>query len=168
MDSYARLHKVLRDSFNKQDICIIAGTVISIEDDDTCTLEVDNDLKISDVRLKIDIQSTGDKVVLYPVLGSLALAGSLTGDFKDLVLLKSERASKIIVAEGGLIVEFDSIAGKVEVSKNGVSLKGLFDTVVSIFQNLKLYTPSGPSGTPLPDTVAALEDFQNNINVLLK
>ncbi len=166
MDKYAKLREVMTSAFaGKPALPLVAGTLVSIEDD-TCTVDFGT-IKISGIRLKVQVGGDADKLILFPAVGKMVLCGSLTGDLRDMVVLKAERLSKLQYDENGLSIEIDSATGKVKLKNGSVSLKDLFDDLKSIIQNLKVFTPSGPSGNPLPPTMTSLTALQNKINQLL-
>ncbi len=54
------------------------ANVKSIEGN-TCTIEIDENFSVSDVRLKPTTDQLPDDIILTPAIGSSVLVGSLTG-----------------------------------------------------------------------------------------
>lgn len=165
MDEYAKLGETFKAAFANKTLVMQVGTVKSVEGD-TSTVAFGG-MVITGVRLRVEKGGAAERLLITPAIGSLVLCGSLTGDFKDLIVLKAERIAKLRYDENGTSVEIDSETGKVKVTNEQVSLKDLFDDLKDIIQNLKVFTPAGPSGNPLPDTITSLNVFQNKINQLL-
>lgn len=165
-DKYARLGEAFKNSFvPKQMNGLMVGVVKEVTGN-TCKVQI-GELVISGVRLKVQMGDSSQKLITTPAVGALVLCGSLTGDLKDLIVLKTERVAKLQYDENGLSIEVDSESGKIKVQNAGVSLKDLFDDLKRIIESIKVFTPSGPSGTPLPDTITSLGLLQAKINQLL-
>lgn len=168
MDKYAKLNEVFKNAFgNKAGMQIMAGAVVEITGD-TCRVALNADLTLSDVRLKISIGDSGDFLVIYPVLNSLVLMGSLSGDLKDLAVIKCQNIERIEYQQDGLKLKIDSTDRKISVANDEVSLIGLFQGLTDLLKGFKVFTPAGPSGTPLPPTILALNEFETNFKKLLK
>lgn len=167
MDSYARMADVFKQAFSSnKTLAMQVGTVKEVNGD-VCSVDFGG-LVISKVRLKVQIGESADRLISIPAIGSLVLCGSLTGDYKDMIVLKAERVDVLKYDEGGMSIEIDSQGGKVKVTNGTVSLKDLFDDLKTIIEQLKVFTPAGPSGTPLPDTVARLAELGGKVDQLLK
>lgn len=166
MDSYARMADVFKQAFSgNKTLTMQVGTVKEVNGD-VCSVDFGG-LVISDVRLKVQIGESVDRLVSIPAIGSLVLCGSLTGDYKDMIVLKAERVDKLQYDEGEMSIEIDSQGGKVKVTNGIVSLKDLFDDLKTIIEQLKVFTPAGPSQGVLPDSMLALTQLQTKINSLL-
>lgn len=149
----------------KPQLPIITGKIKAVAGD-SCTVVVDGQ-DLTDVRLKATITGSEDKLLLTPKVGSLVLIGSLTGDLKDLCVLKIDELEKLEYKQDGLGIEIDSKTGKVSVKNSQVSLRDLFQTLKDLILQLKVTTPSGPSTNLLPDSIAALQQFEMKFNQLL-
>lgn len=167
MDQYAKLNAALKGALIPGNARVLFVCTITGITGDTCSVQV-GDLQLTGVRLKVEIGGTNNNLLVVPVVGSSALVGSLTGDMKDLVVLKCERVQTLTLVEGDLRVEIDAETNKIGISNGVVSLKGLFEELLALIKNLKVYTPSGPSGGPLPPSILALNQFENNFKKLLK
>lgn len=143
----------------------IDGVVTAI-DKDTCTVKV-GDFEISDVRLKAIANGT-DSLLLVPVVGSEVLMLSTDGSVGNLTIIKCDKVSKFIYKENGLVVEINSEDGKVNIQNESVSLKGLFEDLTQILKQFKVFTPNGVSGTPIPNVIQKLNQFETQFKSLLK
>ncbi len=145
---------------------IMAAEVKSIEGE-SCTVTV-GDLTLSDVRLKATINGSENKILMRPKLRSKVLLGSLTGDLRDLCVLKIDEIEVLNYEQNGLIINIDSRSKKVEIENGGVSLRGLFDDLTDIVKTLKLFTANGPTNGLLPDSLKKLTEFESNYKILFK
>lgn len=166
-DTYKKLIDTLKLAVNGEPALPLVPMKVQAITGETCTV-LYGDLELTDVRLKATINNASNKVLLIPKVESFVLVGSLTGDLKDLVVLKIDELQKIQVLQDGVTIEFDFITGKLEVSNNEASLKGLFQSLVDLLKAFQVYTPSGPSGTALPNTVTAINAFETEFKKLLK
>lgn len=164
-DKIARLKKQLRDLVAANPNLPIDGIVKSVSGD-VCAVEIDG-LLLSDIRLKASADGT-DNLLTIPKLNSRVLMLSSDGTIDNLTVIKCDAASKIIFNENGLQVEIDSEAGKVKIENEETSLKALFVQLTDILKTLKVFTPVGPSGNPLPDSIVKIEQFENDFKTILK
>lgn len=167
MDKYAKLVQVLRQGINPETpLPLMTAKVVEVGEE-TCKVEI-GDLQLTDVRLKASINGADNKIIIRPKKDTFVLIGSLTGDFKDLCVLKVDEIESVCYLQDGLEVEIDSTDGKVSVKNDEVSLYGLLQNLHDIILNLKVSTPSGPSTGLLPDSVNALTQFASDFKQLLK
>ncbi|WP_346236158.1 hypothetical protein ABDK00_016875 [Niabella insulamsoli] len=167
MDKARELHEALKGvgRFGLQ-ATIIAAEVISV-DGESCKVKV-KDLELSDVRLKATINGEANKILALPKVGSTVLIGSLTGDMRDLCVLRIDEVERLQYEQEGLKIEVDSITKKVSIENDSVSLKSLFDDLADIIKTLKLFTANGPTNGLLPDSLLKVTEFESNYNLLLK
>ena len=93
---------------------------------------------------------------------------STDGSVGNLTIIKCDKVSKFIYKENGLVVEINSEDGKVNIQNESVSLKGLFEDLTNILKQFKVFTPSGVSGTPIPNVIQKLNQFETDFKNLLK
>ncbi len=141
--------------------------IIKSIENDTCTVEISKDFNVSSVKLK-STASNEDNFLIIPKVGSMVTVLSLDGTIDNLYVIKIDVAEKIIFHENGLTVEIDSTDGKIKVKNQNSSLFDLMQDLVNLLKGLKVYTNTGPSGNPLPDTIIALEKFDTDFKQLLK
>lgn len=144
----------------------MVGIVKSVEGN-TCSVQL-GEVVITGVRLKVNVGNSTDSLMMVPEIGTVVLCGTLTGDLKELVALQFEKVKKIRWQQGGMILEGDSATGKFDFRNDSQSLTGLLEELKGIIAGLKVFTNSGPSGTPLPTTIIALNQFETHFKQLLK
>ena len=166
MDKYAELAVKLKALGGKPPQVLFYADVKSIEGD-TCTITYAG-LDVDEVKLNASGAEVADKLIITPKVGTMALIGSLSGDLRDLELLKGYEPEKISYTYGGLEVIIDSVDKKVSIKNADTSIFQLFGYLKSIIEQLTVSTPNGPSGTPLPPTIQALTQFDLNYKKLFK
>lgn len=164
MDKFKQLKRQLRGVNGEAPVNLIFGTVKSV-DGDTCTLLV-QDFELTDVRLK---STTGEenRMVVFPQVGSHVTCISADGSIDNLTIIKVDKVAKIEIKEDDFFVEINTEHKKVGFGNADTSLYKLMDDLQSLLKQLKVYTPSGPSGTPLPDSVVRIEKFESDFKKLL-
>lgn len=165
MDKYRKLWELLKPQTGKV-IPLFNAVVKSIEGE-SCTIELDG-LDIDEVRLKATINEEDDYILLSPKVGSMVLVGSLTGDLSDLAVLKVDQVEKLEYKQNGLEILVDSTDGKLQVKNEDISFVDVFQALTNLLKQFKVFTPTGPSGTPLPDTITALTQFETTFKKILK
>jgi hypothetical protein len=168
MDKYKKLSEMLGRNFsqNWKTVPLFNAVVKSIQGE-SCTVDIDG-LEIDEVRLKATINGEQNKIIAEPKIDSIVLVGSLTGDLTDLAVLKIDEVAKLLYEQDGLKIEIDSTDGKVKIENNLVSVYDLFQQLVDLLKLFKVYTPAGPSGTPLPDTLMSITAFETDFKKILK
>ena len=144
----------------------ITCEVVSVQGN-SCTVKIQGGLEIPDVRLRATLTNAADELILTPKAGSKALAWSITGDYDDLVLLRSDRYESVKYTQDGLEVLLESQTKKVTVKNQSASLYELMDSVHSIISNIIVLTPQGPSTGLDPSSILALTAFETKFKNLL-
>lgn len=144
----------------------LQAMVKSVEGE-TCTITLISGLEVDGVRLKAALGEEGH-LLLTPKVGTIVLVAALTSDLKQLTVLKSAEVESIEYAMNGLEVLIDSTDKKVQIKNGSASLFDLLNDLSAAVKNLTVTTSTGPSGTPLPTTVAALVAFEQKLNLILK
>ena len=67
---------------------------------------------------------------------------------------------------GGVI--FTIKANKVVLKNNSTSLEAVFQAILKIIENLTVATSMGPSGTPLPPTIQAIQQCKQTLSKLFE
>lgn len=165
MDEYKKLGDLLK-GLNTHPIPFFNAVVKSIEGE-SCTI-VFNNIELDEVRLKATINGEANKIIIEPKVGSMVLVGSLTGDLKDLAVLKVDEVAKLHYLQDGLEVLIDSTDGKVKIANETTSLKNCFQSLTDLLKEFKVFTPAGPSGIPLPTTMVSITAFETEFKTLLK
>jgi len=165
MDKYAELAEKLK-ALQRPVAVLFYAEVISVEGE-TCTVEVAG-LQVSDVKLKATGAEGSNYLYHVPEVGKMILVGSLSGDLRELVMLRADEVKQVVFKYGTLEITADGEDEKVSIKNGDTSLKGLFDNLKSLISSLTVATSTGPSGTPLPPTQSALTTFQSNVSKLFK
>lgn len=166
MDKVAKLKKNIREIVGAAPNLPLDGVVTSVEND-TCSVKLSDGFEISDIRLKATADGK-DNLLIIPKIGSHVLMIATDGTIGNLTIIKCDVAEKIIFNENGLQVEIDSTDGKVKVKNDDTSLKDLFQQLTDLLKTLKVYTPVGPSGVPLPETITKISQFESDFKKILK
>lgn len=143
------------------------ATVIAVQDE-TCTIKMAGGLELTDVKLSATVDESENYYKVSPKEGTKVLVVSLTGDLDNLTVIKIDEANVIEFKQNGLNVMFDSTDKKVLIENENVNLKDLFDDLKTLLMQFQVYTPAGPSGTPLPTTITSLQQLSVKVNQLLK
>jgi hypothetical protein len=167
MDNLRKLIDTLKAAVLEPPTLPIVPMQVKAITGESCTV-VYGDLELTDVRLKATINGSGNKLLLLPKVGSMVLVGSLTNDLKDLAVLQVDELQEINYEQDGFKLELDTTTGKFLIENQQVGLKGLLQQLTDLLKQFKVYTPDGPSGTPLPDTVASIMQFETSFKQLLK
>lgn len=166
MSGVAEIKKLLREVVGVNPNLPVVGVVKSVGGD-SCTVTLASGLDVSDVKLKATMGGD-DYVVLTPKVGSIVTMLSLSGDVNNMVVVKMDEAEKMEYNQNGLVILADSTDGKVSIKNKSVSLFEILTDLKTLISQLTVSTPNGPSGTPLPPTIAALEQFETKFKQLLK
>jgi hypothetical protein len=142
--------------------------IVTAIDGQTCSAKVIGGLVLSNIRLKATINPGTNYLLMTPQIGSDILLISGDGTLNDLTVIKVDQVQKVEIRQGGLLVLFDSSDSKVSIKNNDTSLKDIFSDLGRLLKQLKVSTPAGPSGTPLPDSIAAITSLETKFNKLLK
>lgn len=164
-DKHAKLKENIRKIVGADPNLPIDGTVTAVNGD-TCSVMV-NDFEISDIRLKATADGS-DNLLIIPKVGSRVLMLSTDGTIGNLTVIKCDVAERIFYNENGLLVEIDSTTGKVKLQNEDTSLRSLFEQLTDLLKTLKVFTPAGPSGFPLPATIVKIEQFETDFKTILK
>ncbi|MWB92992.1 hypothetical protein GON26_01335 [Flavobacterium sp. GA093] len=167
MDTPVKIKALLQQIVGANSNLPITGKVISIEGE-SCTVQLISGLKVSDVKLKATINEQDNFILVTPKEGSSVIMLSSTGDLENLTVIKADQFEKMEINQGGLNILIDSNDGKVSIKNDSVSLKEILSDLSELLKNIKVFTPMGPSGNPLPDSIQAIVNFETKVNQLLK
>lgn len=167
MDTPAQIKALLKEIIGANPNLPITGIVQSIQGQ-SCTVKLISGLDISDVKLKATIDDQSDFILVTPKIGSSVLMLSSSGDLTNMTVIKADQFDKIEICQGGFELLIDSSDSKISIKNQSVNLKEIFTDLGTLLKQLKVYTPMGPSGTPLPDSIMAIESFETKFNQLLK
>lgn len=169
----SEIKKAIRDIVGISPNLPVTGKVKSVEGD-SCTVELKNGLSVSDVKLKATIGPStgsgqaGDYLILTPKAGTKVVMLSQSGETNNFVVIKADEIEKVEYKQDGLNILIDSTDGKVSVKNGETSLVTIMNDLAALLKQLKVSTPNGPSGTPLPPTIQAITKFEQNVDKILK
>tara|TARA_R100000278_G_scaffold70220_1_gene55579 strand:- start:282 stop:785 length:504 start_codon:yes stop_codon:yes gene_type:complete len=167
MADLTEVKKLIREIVGANPNLPIPATVLSV-DGQRCKVELKSGLKLTDVKLKATINNSANYILVTPKVGSKVQIMSLSGNLDNMTVIKVDEVEKIEIIQGDLEVVIDSTDNKIGVKNSVCSLKELLQELADILKQLKVYTPAGPSGTPLPDSILAIEAFELKFDQLLK
>lgn len=167
MDKKAQIKSLLKSIVGANPNYPVRGEILAI-DGQTCTVKLAGGLEVSGVRLKPVVSDSENYVLVVPAIGSDVLMLSGNGTLDDLTVILCDSPESIEMSRNGLTVLFDGTDGKVQIKNDATSLKDVFEDLGIILKQLKVSTPSGPSGVPLPDSILAIEQFEIKFKQLLK
>lgn len=167
MDKAAQVKALLKEIIGAVPFLPILGEVTAVSGE-TCSVKIASGLELTDVKLKATINGNTDYLLLTPVIGSTVMMLSNTGTLENMTVIKVDQAQKMEYAQGGLKILADGTDGKVSIKNNDTSLKDIFEDQATFLQQLKVSTSTGPSGTPLPDTIQAIVQWKVKFNKLIK
>lgn len=167
MDKIAEIKKRLKEVVNANPNYPIAGTVTAV-DGETCSVKMASGLVLSGVLINATVTDGTDYLLLIPAIGSNVLLLSGDGTLSNLYVIKTDQVAKFDFSQNGLKVAFDSVDKKVSIENESASLKGILEDLAKLLKGLQVFTPVGPSGMPLPTTIAKIEAFETSFKSLLK
>ena len=140
-----------------------------------CSVKLTSDLILKAVRYK-STEDAVDGVAIIPKVGSNCLIGYIGNDENRVYLISADEITKVDVKIGksanvtidkdGVDVKMDK--GKLKIENNENSLRTLMEDILDIVSKITVSTGTGPSGTPLPPTINAINQQKNNIKTLFK
>jgi len=133
----------------------------------TCSVKI-GELEVDDVLLKSSVKNNDNFMVQRPKVGSPITLLSVDGTLSSLQVVRINEVEEFEYHHNGLTVKMDGKDGKLIVKNDAVNLYGLMSDLATIVKQLKVYTPAGPSGNPLPDTIARVMQFERDFKQLLK
>lgn len=166
-DKIAEIKKKLQEVVGANPNYPIVGKVTAV-DGETCSVKLVSGLELSGVKLNASVTDSDDYLLLEPVLNSDVLLLSGDGTLSNLYLIKVDQVAKFKFSQNGLKVEFDSTDKKVKIGNETADLKTILQDLATLLKGLKVFTPAGPSGVPLPATITKIEAFETSFKALLK
>ncbi len=169
MDKSAQIKKIIRDIVGADPNHPIKGSVTAI-DGHTCSVKLSSGLVVSDVRLTATVPEGNDYCVLTPAIGTEVLMLSGDGTLRDLTVIKMDQMERFEFHQGEFHIEFDSSDQRVRIENGSVNLKDILTGYGNAIKSLtvQVITEGAPSGTPMPPTIAAVQQLEIQVNQLLK
>ena len=163
----SQIKKSLRDIVGANPNLPIQAKVVSVEND-SCTIQLASGLELDGIRLKASINGKPNFILQRPKPGSNVIVLSITGTLEDLMVIKTDEVENIEINQNGLKILIDSKDGKLKIENEKTSLKGIFENLTDLLKGFKVYTSSGPSGTPIATVVTKINAFETEFKKLLK
>ena len=96
MDIYSDIKSKLQKICQPTALQTYFAQVVSVENDTTCTLQLEDDLKVSDVRLRSVVNDSESGIVITPSVGSIVLVADLSGGkFTQMVVVMYSEIDKV-------------------------------------------------------------------------
>ena len=114
MTNEERLIRNLRQAVGPEPLTVCQGIVVSVEDDDTCTVRFGNS-DVAGVRLRASEASNDAKMLIVPRVDTAVIVGSLSGDLSQLVVLSVDAIDHIEINGGKLggLINIEQITDKI-------------------------------------------------------
>ena len=140
-----------------------------------CSVKLASDLVLSSVRYT-STDSAMSGLIIIPKVGSNCLIGYIGNDENRAYLISADEVTKVDVKIGkstNVTIDKDGVDikmtnGKLKIENNENSLRALMEDVLDIVSKITVSTGTGPSGTPLPPTINAINQKKNDIKTLFK
>jgi hypothetical protein len=166
MSKEKQIKEVLRQLTNQKGTTIFTAEVVKV-DATTC------DAKLADghvcTKIRLRATSAGDSFfIIRPKAGSIVKVLSERGGLENLSILSIDEIENIELKTADLQFLFDTKDGKVQLKNQKASLLDLLLDISATIKTITVTTPSGPSGTPLPPTLAKLNALETKLKTLLK
>lgn len=143
---------------------IIEGTVEAVDVGQlTVDVLLDEGVVLPDVRLRAVSDGGKMGLVAVPTRGSQVVFAQVRGE-ADYILIKTSELDRVVVEVDDVVLDINDKG--MEMKKGNVSLRSLLEDLSALLKQFKVTTPSGPSTAILPDTMAAITDFETKFKTL--
>ena len=167
MDIHSEIKKALVEALGQNPNLPITATVVSIEGD-TCTVKLLSELVLSDVRLTATSDEAEDYFRVIPKEESEVILMSQTGTLSGLFVVKVNQVKSIDYKQNGLEFSLDSTDKKLLLKNDSTSLYEIMSELTALLKGLKVFTPAGVSGVPIPHTITKITQVETKFKTLLK
>lgn len=144
-------------------VTIIARVKSVNETESTCVLEDEDGQEYLDVRLR-PVLTGNNSFIQIPQNNCYAMAIRIEDD-EDWMIIACDRIEKIKWTIGDNVFE---ISDKVQLIAGGISMLELWLDLIDLLKQIKLFTPSGVSGVPVPDSITKILALEAKIRQHLK
>lgn len=145
---------------------LITGTVEKVNETNI-DVKILDDLLIEGVRIKPTTENS-NFFFIRPKKGSTVKMISETGDFSSLIVVSIDEVESFELKHNNFLFKLDTTTNKMTLKNGQTSIKELFDDLKAIINGLTVSTPVGPSGTPLPTTIQAVQQLSVKYNNLFE
>lgn len=106
-------------------------------------------------------------VYLKPSVNKQCLIGLINNNPANAFLIEAEEVEAIEVTDkSGFKMVLNG--GKVSFKNEQASMFTILKDLAALLKQLKVSTPNGPSGTPLPPTIQAVTKFEEDLNKIME
>lgn len=151
---------------------VVQGIALNVKENSCDVQLISNDLVLTDVLFSATDKEEGG-FILIPKEKTSVLVGTIGDDENSLYLVSMDEIEsvQIVIDKETFTMDKDGFrailtTGKFTVKNQASDAKEILLDILSAVQNLTVSTPNGPSGTPLPPTILALQQLEIKINNL--
>lgn len=144
-DVYSEIKDTLQKICRPKCLQVYFAEIVSVEDDTTCTIKIDDDLQLSDVRLRAVVNDEQSGILITPKKGSIVLVADLSGGkMAQMSILMYSEVDHIEINGGdkGGLINIEDLTDKL--NKLVDEVNALKDTF-----NSHVHTGTGYASTPL-------------------
>lgn len=157
MDTYKKLADSLNSMMDQNRTITIYQGIVKRVHGNLCDLQVGNML-IEDVRLRASETVDEAEILLVPAIGSAVTIGSLSGDFKELVVIAFDKVDSI-KATGTITINGGKLGGMININ----DLTAKLNELVQKYNSHTHTTPHGVSGVPISSAANFnVSDYEDN------
>ncbi len=167
MEPLSEIKEIIRRIAGKQHQMVFTAKVVDV-DGETCTVELEETLKLTDVRLRAVINGENSKILVTPKTNSYVLVADLAGDLSQLAVIGYSEVEKIEVdADNKIIFNGGDNKGLVKVAEMVNWMQKVYNDLAELSTLLSTSEVAG-NGAPLaisftPSTPSpSIDNFQND------
>lgn len=143
MDKPAQIKQALIEALGFNPNLPITAEVVSIENT-TCTVKLNSELIIDDVRLCATISDDHDVFLMVPQVGSFVILISQTGELSGLIVMKADQFDTISFKKGDFEFKVDAVEGKMTLKNGSENFGSLISSLITEIKSAIIQTPAGP------------------------
>lgn len=196
-DIYSNIKEEMQKICQPKGLRVYLAQVVSVEDDTTCTIQLEEDLQISDVRLRSVVNGEDVGVLITPKKDSVVLVADLSGgDYTQMVAIAYSEIEKIDICTANTTMLIDGekatmtigntsatvedsklqlAVGQVEIGieSDKLSIKkggvSLFDLLDGLLQGiLALTVPTGTGPSGTPINAASFTELKMKLTQIMQ
>jgi hypothetical protein len=142
---------------------LVTGTVANVTDT-KCTVKIEGRPDMLNVSLNAFDAQLDTFVTIVPKAGSLVVAGKLSKNAQQAVVLRCSEVDRLILKIGTTELIVD--AGGWDIKRGNESVKKILHDMLLKINQITVTTSAGPSGTPI--NAADFTAIDNRLNDLFK
>lgn len=171
MDKTSQVSALIRKIAKGNGVDYPISAVVKSVEGDSCTVQLESGLTISDVKLKATIGIT-DGMLIVPKVNTNVLVLSSTGTLDNVYVIKVDEIAKLEIKQKQILLDVDFEKGTIGFENETTSLTDLVSSLVTTLKSLKVFTPV--DGVPTlstaldPGSVTALNGIETKLKSILK